>query len=376
MKLFPRLFLGHLLVVLVALGALLLVAELTAPSFYRHHVEQMVTLLGPEGRELRPDLERGMRQTLNRALLAALPFAVVGAAMTSWLTSRRIVRSVQLLGEGSRDLAGGHYRRRLPETGRDELTDLAHNFNVMAGSLERVDQDRVALIGNVGHELRTPLAALRGYTEAITDGVMPPERAALAIRREVRAMERLARDLSLVSRVEAGRVELHPTAFSARSLLEAAAERFGEAYAGRGVTLTVREEPDAGPVRADPERALQVLSNLLSNALRHTPPGGQVTLAAEPAGERVRFRVQDTGHGIGPEHLARIFERFYRADPARTRGEGSGVGLTIARGLAQQMGGEMDVESGPSGSVFFFFLPRVTGASPPGGNAEGRHDEA
>lgn len=362
MRLFPRLFLGHLLVTLVALGALLLIAEVTAPSFYRHHVEQMVALLGPEGRELRPDLERGMRQTLNLALLAALPFAVGFAAFAAWLTSRRIVRSVRLLGEGSRDLAGGHYRRRLPETGRDELTDLAHNFNVMAGSLERVEQDRVALIGNVGHELRTPLAALRGYTEAMTDVVMVPDQAAPAIGREVRAMERLASDLSRVSRVEAGRVELHPTTFRAASLLHAAAERFGEAYAERGVTLTVQEEPGAARVRADFERALQVLSNLLSNALRHTPPGGQVTLMAKAAGAQMRFIVRDTGHGIPEEHLTRIFERFYRVDPARTRGEGSGVGLTIARGLAEQMGGQMAVASGEGGSTFTFTLPV---ASPP-----------
>jgi len=357
MRLFPQLFLGHLLVTLVALGALLLVAEVTAPSFYRHHVEQMVELLGPEGRELRPDLEHGMRQTLNRALLAALPFAVGFAAFTAWLTSRRIVRSVRLLGEGSRDLAGGHYRRRLPETGRDELTDLAHNFNVMAGSLERVEQDRVALIGNVGHELRTPLAALRGYTEAMTDGVMAPEQAAPAIGREVRAMERLASDLSLVSRVEAGRVELHPTTFPAASLLRAAAERFGEAYAERGVTLTVQEGTDAAWVMADFERALQVLSNLLSNALRHTPRGGQVSLVVETTGTQVQFTVQDAGHGIPPEHLARIFERFYRVDPARTRGEGSGVGLTIARSLVEQMGGQIAVMSGQSGSTFTFTLP-------------------
>lgn len=214
----------------------------------------------------------------------------------------------------------------------------------------------------MGHELRTPLAALRGYTEALTDGVMAPEQVAPVIRREVRAMERLASDLSLVSRVEAGQVELHPSVFSARSLLEAAAERFGEAYAERGVTLTVQEGQGALEVHADFERALQVLSNLLSNALRHTPQGGQVTLTAEPVGSvgsRVRFTVQDTGHGIEPEHLARVFERFYRVDPARTRGEGSGVGLTIARGLAQQMGGEVGVNSSSSGSVFFFFLPRA-----------------
>lgn len=357
MKLFPRLFLGHLLVIAVALAALFLVAELIAPSFYRHHVEQMVVLIGPEGLALRPDLEGGMRRTLNSALLAALPFAVGAAALTASVTSRRIVRSVRLLAEGSQALAAGQYARRLPETGRDELAGLAHNFNVLASSLERVEQDRAALIGNVGHELRAPLAALRGYSEALTDGVMSREQAAPAIRREVQAMERLARDLSLVSRVEAGRVDLHPTVFSAASLLTAVLERFEEAYAERGVTLIRQEPPTPLRVRADFERALQVLSNLLSNALRHTPRGGRVTLAVQVAGSAVRFVVEDTGSGIPAEHLDRIFERFYRVDPARTRGEGSGVGLTIARGLVEQMGGGMGVTSGEGGSTFTFTLP-------------------
>lgn len=309
MKLFPRLFLGHLLVILVALAALFLMAELAAPSFYRHHVEQMVNVLGPEGRNLRPDLENGMRRTLNAALVAAAPFAVLMAAVTALLTSRRIVRSVQLLSAGSQALAAGHYGRRLPETGRDELTLLAHNFNVMAGSLQRVEQDRVALIGNVGHELRTPLAALRGYTEALTDGVIAPERVGPAIAREVRAMERLASDLSLVSRVEAGQVALHPTTFRAHDLLTAAVERFEDAYREQRVELRWQGQGSL-TVQADFERALQVLSNLLTNALRHTAEGGQVNMVVWGGDEQVTFEVRDTGSGIPREHLDRIFERF------------------------------------------------------------------
>ncbi|GGS39330.1 sensor histidine kinase [Deinococcus knuensis] len=364
MKLFPRLFLGHLLVILVALAALFLMAELTAPSFYRHHVEQMVTLLGPEGRALRPDLENGMRRTLNAALIAAAPFAVLVAVVTAFLTSRRIVQSVQLLSEGSQALAVGRTGQRLPETGRDELAVLARNFNVMASSLERVEQDRVALIGNVGHELRTPLAALRGYAEALTDGVIAPERVSPAIAREVRTMERLASDLSMVSRVEAGQVALQPVTFHVRELLMAATERFEDAYRERQVALTWSEQSGPLAVRADFERSLQVLSNLLTNALRHVPDGGQVTVTACLAGRDVMFAVQDNGSGIPAEHLGRIFERFYRVDPARTRGEGSGVGLTIARGLAEQMGGCLEVKSGPAGSTFRFALPASSGGSP------------
>ncbi|UBV45308.1 HAMP domain-containing protein (plasmid) [Deinococcus taeanensis] len=357
MKLFPRLFLGHLLVILVALAALFLMAELTAPSFYRHHVEQMVTLLGPEGRALRLDLENGMRRTLNAALIAAVPFAVLVAAVTASLTSQRIVRSVQLLSAGSQALATGHYGRRLPETGRDELAALAHNFNVLASSLQRVEQDRVTLIGNVGHELRTPLAALRGYTEALTDGLMTPERVAPAIAREVRAMERLASDLSLVSRVEAGQVALRPSTFEVGDLLIAAVDRFEEAFQERGVKLRWQAVASPLAVQADFERALQVLSNILTNALKHTPPGKQVILTAQRVNGEVAFAVQDTGNGIPPEHLGRIFERFYRVDSARTRSEGSGVGLTIARGLVEQMGGTIGVTSGPEGSTFTFTLP-------------------
>ncbi|ADV65974.1 sensor histidine kinase [Deinococcus maricopensis] len=364
MKLFPRLFLGHLLVILVALAALFGLAELTAPGFYRHHVEQMVQLLGPEGRALRPDLERGMRRTLTGALVAAVPFAVLIAAVTASVTSRRIVRSVQLLSDGSQALAAGQYGRRLPDAGRDELGVLARNFNVLARSLERVEQDRVALLGNVGHELRTPLAALRGYTEGLADGVMTAPQVAPAILREVRAIERLASDLSLVSRVEAGQVALHASTFSAHDLLLAAADRFEDAYRERGVALHRPAHATPLPVHADFDRALQVLSNLLANALRHTPSGGRVTLNADATAGQVTFAVQDTGSGIPPEHLTRIFERFYRVDAARTRSDGSGVGLTIARSLVLQMGGQLSVTSSPAGSTFTFTLPRPSPAHP------------
>ncbi|WP_119674624.1 sensor histidine kinase [Deinococcus sp. RM] len=357
MKLFPRLFLAHLLAVLVALGALLLVAELTLPGVYQHHVDQMVRAMGEPGRALRPDLEAGMRGALTGALLLALPFAALAAALSALLTSRRVVRSVALLGQGSRDLAGGAYARRLPEGGRDELTDLARNFNRLAAALERVEQDRVALIGEVGHELRTPLAALRGYSEALSDGVLPPAQVAPAVAREVRVLERLAQDLSLVSRAEAGSVDLQIEATPVQALLDAARERFADVYAARGVTLRVGGS--GAWVQADPERAGQVLANLLHNAARHTPPGGTVTLEAVPAGSVVALTVRDTGCGIAPAHLERIFERFYRVDEARTRGEGSGVGLTVARALAQRMSGSLSAASCGEGSTFTFTLPRA-----------------
>ncbi|GIW32628.1 MAG: hypothetical protein KatS3mg071_2802 [Meiothermus sp.] len=275
------------------------------------------------------------------------------------MVSRRVSQGVRLLAHGSRSIAQGHYHDRLPVHGRDELASLAQDFNRMAEALERVEQSRVELIGSVAHELRTPLAGLQGYAEALADGVLPPEQAAGRISHEVRAMRRLVEDLSLVSRVEARAVEIRPQALDPAAALRRAAERFELVFAEQGVAL--RLEP-CGPLPAvwgDPERLQQVLSNLLANALRHTPPGGEVGLKAEPAPSGVCFSVHDTGPGIPPEHQARVFERFYRVDSARSRQDGgSGVGLTIAKGLVEAMGGTMGLESEVGrGSTFWFTLP-------------------
>lgn len=359
MKLYARLFLSHLLVICVALGAVLLVSEAALPAFVGHHVEQMVTLIGPSGASLRPDLELGVRRTLNSALLASLPLALLVSALTALVSARRVVRSVELLRDGSHAIATGEYGRRLPEAGRDELTDLARHFNRMAGALQEVEQGRVELISNVAHELRTPLAALRGYAEALRDRMMAPETTATAIIRETGAIERLASDLSLVSRVEAGAVELHPTDFAPQTLLADAYERFASSYEDKGVELHVPVNGALPLVTGDPERAAQVIANLLGNALRHTAGGGSVTLSGATLGQGaglVVFTVTDTGEGIAPEHLGRIFDRFYRADPARSRADGSGVGLTIARGLATRMGGTLSATSGPDGSTFTFTM--------------------
>lgn len=356
---FTRLFLTHLLAALVALVALLGFAEWLAPRFYQSHIEQMVAAIGPQGHELHADLERGLRSTLTAAWLASLPLAGLLAAGTAWVVSRRVSQGVRLLAHGSRSIAQGHYHDRLPVHGRDELASLAQDFNRMAEALERVEQSRVELIGSVAHELRTPLAGLQGYAEALADGVLPPEQAAGRISHEVRAMRRLVEDLSLVSRVEARAVEIRPQALDPAAALRRAAERFELVFAEQGVAL--RLEP-CGPLPAvwgDPERLQQVLSNLLANALRHTPPGGEVGLKAEPARGGVRFSVRDTGPGIPPEHQARVFERFYRLDSARSRQDGgSGVGLTVARGLVEAMGGNMGLESEVGrGSTFWFTLP-------------------
>ena len=367
MRLLPRLFLSHASVVVLTVIAIFVLAELLAPTFISHHVEEMVGLIGPAGRSLRADLGRGMRDTFTGALLLASGIALCLSFLTAYLAARRVVSVVRQLSAGSLAIAEGNYLRRLPEEGQDELTELARNFNRMARALAEVEASRVELITNVAHELRTPLTALQGYAEALNDGVMPPAHASAAILRESRAMERLTSDLSLVSRVEAGKIELQVRTVAVAELLKVAQERFSLLAENRALALVVgRPDPNL-TVQADAERAAQVLANLLGNAVKYTPLGGTIQVAAEQTAEGVIIRVQDDGPGLTPEEQRRIFERFYRTDLSRSRaaasGGGTGVGLTIARGLARAMGGDVTVSSGAMvGSIFTFKLPPGTKA--------------
>ncbi|MGI8747957.1 MAG: sensor histidine kinase, partial [Deinococcus sp.] len=263
------------------------------------------------------------------------------------------------LSAGSQAIAEGQYQKRLPDGGRDELAELARNFNRMAEVLARVEASRVALITNVAHELRTPLTALQGYAEALNDGVLPTSHAANAILRETRAMERLTSDLSLVSRVEAGRVELPLQDIPVVEVLTATEERFQLLAESRGLRFEVEPPAPGLTVHADEERTAQVLANLLSNALNYSPAGGVITLSAVSGGRQVAILVTDQGPGLDRAQLDRIFERFYRVEASRSRlGGGTGVGLTIARGLARAMGGDVQVSSVPGkGSAFRFTLP-------------------
>lgn len=371
MRLFAKLFLSHLLVALLALFLFFLLAETLAPSFYREHVERMyhaLSMMGGlmMGEALRRDLEAGLRSTLTTALLAALPLSVAGAALSASFASLRFSRTARLLSEGSRRMAQGEYRVRLPLLEQDELGELALHFNRLAEALEKVEKTRAELIGTVAHELRTPLAALQGYAEGLMDGVLSKEKAAEGILREVKALGRLVEDLSLVSRVEAKAVEIRPRPLDPKGLLEEAFTRFQSAFQAKGVALRLEAPEGLSPVWADEERALQVLANLLTNALRHTPPGGEVCLGAFRQGEAVAFQVEDTGPGIPPEHLPHIFERFYRVDKARDRERGgSGLGLAIVKAILEAHGGEVWVESQVGkGTTFSFSLP-ASGPPPP-----------
>jgi histidine kinase len=312
-------------------------------------------------RSLDPALLASYRQTTGQALLVAAGAAAVAGLVTSLLLMREILRPLRQLAHSSQRIAAGHYDERVVVPVSDELAAVATSFNDMAGALEAVEQTRVELIGNVAHELRTPLSGLEGYLEGLVDGVLPndPETFTL-MQQEVRRMRRLVSDLQSLSRVEAGQTEIHLERFDFCALAQRVVAQVQPQIVAQNLDLHIDSACPTLFVSADPDRAAQVLLNLVGNAVRYTPEGGSITIRLERGHTMGQISVQDTGIGIPAEALPYVFERFYRVDRSRARTSGgSGIGLTIARRLAWAMGGDITVASdGPGqGSVFTFMLP-------------------
>lgn len=361
-----RLLLAHLLTIAAGAITLLGVALLLAPGV---HDRLMIAWLGPHWAATADDsmieMERATNAIFTLAMAQALAIssgaAILVAVVVSLAASRRIAQPLERLLIAAQRIAAGHYRERAPVQGDYELARLAAQFNTMAAALEDAEQRRVALIGDVAHELRTPLATIAGYVEGMLDGVVEPDDGTWAlVLDEVNRLRRLAGDLQELSRVEAGQVALHLTAVAPAALSAAAVARLAPQFAEKGVALRVQVSADLPPVSADPDRALQVLINLLGNALHYTPAGGDVTVQAMQANDAVQWMVRDTGIGIAAEHLPHLFERFYRVDKARARATGgAGIGLTICKALVERHGGRIWATSaGPGqGATFGFTLP-------------------
>jgi signal transduction histidine kinase len=298
--------------------------------------------------------------SVNRYLLWSGLLAGGVALLLTFFLSRRILAPVEALSRAARGLARGDFSQRVDVRSRDEVGELARTFNTMAEELKRADEMRRNLVADVAHELRTPLTNIRGYIEAIRDGLVKPDAATLnSIYEEVLLLSRLIEDLQLLALAEAGQLPLHLQTCDLSEVVRKAAAAVQPQAEAKGLSLTVAV-PGRLPVRADPERTGQVLRNLLTNAVNYTPRGGRITVAVEEAGEEAEVRVVDTGVGIPPEELPYIFERFYRVDKSRSRATGgTGLGLTIARRLVEAQGGRMRAESQVGrGSTFIFTLPK------------------
>jgi signal transduction histidine kinase len=320
-------------------------------------------------------------------LLAASVFAFMSSSVVAYLLSRRVVRRLERFGQAAEELAAGVLETRVRDAGHDELGQLARRFNQMAADLQRTldqlkeERDRVTgllkarreLVASASHELRTPVATVRGYLEsALQRGSELPGalRVDLEIAEaEVRRLQRLIDDLFTLSRAEAGRLALRLEPASVGEVAQRAVETMAPLAWNQWRVQLVSEIPSPlPPALADAERLQQVLSNLLGNAVRHTPPGGLVAVSVAADHGQVRLEVRDTGEGIAPEDLPRIFDRFYRG--RAEAGEGAGLGLAVARELVEAMGGAISVTSAPGeGSCFSVTVPEAAVATAASGGA-------
>ncbi|NNJ13403.1 HAMP domain-containing protein [Chloroflexales bacterium ZM16-3] len=311
-------------------------------------------------RSVAPELQPAFHDAVLRALAVAALAAAAAGLLTSLLLARAILRPLSAIAASSQRIADGRYDQRVAAPDSAELQAVAVSFNQMAQALEQVERQRVAMIGNVAHELRTPLAGLEGYLEGLLDGIVPSAPATFGeMRHEVRRLRRLVDDLQALSRVETGQVQLR---FARFDLGDVARRVVGQLHPQVVDSCLQLELDDAAPaiVEADPDRVAQILVNLVGNAIRYTPPDGCITVHLEAEAGSARVIVHDTGVGIPADSLPYVFERFYRVDPSRARSSGgSGIGLTISRHLAWAMGGEILAASdGPGqGSTFTLVMP-------------------
>jgi len=307
-------------------------------------------------------------------LLTMLLFAGLLAVGFSLYGAGPLARRIEELRRGTARLAAGDLDTEVPADGHDELAMLAGDFNRMARELREaaarereMDKARRDLVAAVSHDLRTPIASARALIEAVADGVTGDAemeaRYLASARGEIEKLGRLVDDLFELSRIDAGMLRLELEEASLRDLISDTLSSFKPRAEDKGVSIIGEVSDGVDPVLASPPRLQRVLDNLLGNALRHTPPGGEIHLRVEPGDGVARVEVSDTGEGIAREDLPYVFDRSFRGERSRASGgddSGAGLGLAIARGLIEAHGGEIGVESHPGhGSRFRFTLLRA-----------------
>ena len=369
-----KLLLSYLVIIVVGVAVLVAASQFILPASFNRHMAGMMGItnggagmgMGNQGfgnpgtgAQLYIDYRAGFNEALTYAALAAM---VVAVAIGLFFSSS-VIAPLRAMSLATQRIADGRYDERVQVHGADELAQLALRFNRMAEKLDQVESMRRRLIADVSHELRTPLTAIKGSMEGLMDGVLPAtDETYQQIHSEADRLNRLVDDLQELSRVEARAYELESQPVDVSSLVRSVTKRLTPQAETKGVSLSLEIAPDLPRVLADEDRAVQVLTNLTGNALQYTPEGGGVTITAKRINnDEVQIAVRDTGIGIPPEHLAHIFDRFYRADKSRSRqaGGGSGIGLTIARALVEAHRGRIWAESTGEGrgSTFTFTLP-------------------
>lgn len=354
-----RLLLAQALVLVAGALTTWLVASLVGPIIFTNHLREAGD---NHTTEETSHLEEAFASALLVSISLALLAAVLAALAVSWYFSRRVQRSIDSVAEAASQIATGHYGARVSEPGLGgEFTTLALSYNQLAEKLETTEKTRRSMLGDLAHEMRTPLATIDAHLEAVEDGIRPLDEKTLGVVRSSTArLRRLAEDMAALSRAEEG---LHLTLglTDATTLAATAVETARDRFVAAGVHLDT-DLTDAGRVRVDADRMGQVFGNLLDNALRHTPAGGTATMTCRRIGDWVEYRVADTGDGVAAEHLPHLFNRFYRADTSRDRRQGgAGIGLAIAKALVEAHGGGISVTSAGlgHGTTFTVRLPVI-----------------
>ncbi len=315
--------------------------------------------------EPEPTASAFFSEFFTRPLAIAGLLALLLSVLLAIVISRSVAGPLRQMAKAAQGIAGGDYDQRVPPEGPEEVQRVAESFNSMAAQVKSTQAAQREFVANVSHDLKTPITAISGWSQAMLDGAAstPDEqaRAAMTIYSEAGRMDRMVNQLLELARLESGQLELARQPVDLGRLLADVQRSFEPQAQSNGVELALDVVP-VPPVLGDPDRLAQVFTNLVDNALTYTPAGGRVTLSAAPAGAWVEAAVSDTGLGIPPEEQARIFERFYRVEKSRTRDHdhGSGLGLAIVRELVSAHGGQVRLESTPGeGATFTVRLPAI-----------------
>ena len=312
--------------------------------------------------------EEDFLDQINSSLWTTILIAAAVAIVLGFVLTRQFTRPINALATGARHIAEGDLGFRVQIKSSDEIGDLARSFNNMASGLEKSEQARQRLVADIAHEVRTPLTIIDGTVEGIADGVFPADRKHLdSIREQTVLLNRLVGDLRELSLAETGRLKLKPAPANMAELVRRKLSQIEMKAREKNIRLELKAGKDIPDVRVDPVRMDQVISNLLTNAVRHTPDSGSITVSIRTVPEAdshlnrpyLSVSIANTGEGIAAEHLPHIFDRFYRAEPSRARSEGgAGLGLAIVKQLVEAHSGRVWAESSPGkGSTFYIALP-------------------
>jgi signal transduction histidine kinase len=304
----------------------------------------VLTVINPP--DFSPAEQAFLRRT-NSALWIASLGAALAALLVGLLLARTLTGPLRRLTSAAERIAGGELEQRVNVKSGDEIGQLAEAFNQMSRAITHANRQRRQMTADIAHDLRTPLTVIAGYIESMRTGVLKPSQERLdTVYSEIERLENLVDDLGVLARADSGELSLNLAPTSPLDLLKNAANTFQHSARQKAIQLQVEAEFNLPPVNIDESRMAQVLSNLISNALRYTPEGGRITLGAEQEGGKVAITVADNGPGIRQDDLPFIFNRFYRADESRSEENGeSGLGLAICKALVEAQGGEITVNS-------------------------------